>query len=288
MAEQTASGYIQHHLQNLTFGQHPVNGWSFAHTAQEAKEMGFWAFHVDTLGWSVVLGLLFVLLFRMAAKRATSGQPGGLQNFVEVLVEFVDNSVKETFHGRNPLIAPLALTIFVWVFLMNFMDLIPVDWLPMAAAKISGDSHLFFRVVPTTDPNATLGLAFSVFALIIFYSIKVKGIGGFLGELTLHPFGSKNVLVQALLVPVNFLLEFVTLIAKPISLALRLFGNLYAGELIFILIAVVFSAGWLLGAFGIVLHWAWAVFHILIITLQAFIFMMLTIVYLSMAHEDNH
>jgi F-type H+-transporting ATPase subunit a len=288
MAEQTASGYIQHHLQNLTYGQHPVNGWSFAHTAQEAKEMGFWAFHVDTLGWSVALGLLFVLLFRMAAKRATSGQPGGLQNFVEVLVEFVDNSVKETFHGRNPLIAPLALTIFVWVFLMNFMDLIPVDWLPMVAATVSGDSHLFFRVVPTTDPNATLGLAFSVFALIIFYSIKVKGIGGFLGELTLHPFGSKNVLVQALLVPVNFLLEFVTLIAKPISLALRLFGNLYAGELIFILIAVVFSAGWLLGAFGIVLHWAWAVFHILIITLQAFIFMMLTIVYLSMAHEDNH
>ncbi|WPC05150.1 F0F1 ATP synthase subunit A [Pseudomonas benzenivorans] len=288
MAEQTASGYIQHHLQNLTFGKLPNGDWGFAHTAEQAKEMGFWAFHVDTLGWSVVLGLIFVLLFRMAAKRATSGQPGGLQNFVEVLVEFVDNSVKETFHGRNPLIAPLALTIFVWVFLMNFMDLIPVDWLPMVAANLSGDSHLFFRVVPTTDPNATLGLSFSVFALIIFYSIKVKGIGGFLGELTLHPFGSKNVLVQALLVPVNFLLEFVTLIAKPVSLALRLFGNLYAGELIFILIAVVFSAGWLLGAFGIVLHWAWAVFHILIITLQAFIFMMLTIVYLSMAHEDNH
>ncbi|NQD95594.1 F0F1 ATP synthase subunit A, partial [Pseudomonas sp. CrR25] len=269
MAAETASGYIQHHLQNLTYGQHPVNGWSFAHTAQEAKEMGFWAFHVDTLGWSVVLGLLFVLLFRMAAKKATSGQPGGLQNFVEVMVEFVDTSVKETFHGRNPLIAPLALTIFVWVFLMNFMDLIPVDWLPLLAAKLTGDDHLFFRVVPTTDPNATLGLSFSVFALIIFYSIKVKGIGGFLGELTLHPFGSKNVLVQALLVPINFLLEFVTLIAKPVSLALRLFGNLYAGELIFILIAVVFSAGWLLGAFGIVLHWAWAVFHILIITLQA-------------------
>ncbi|MBS7662717.1 F0F1 ATP synthase subunit A [Pseudomonas lalucatii] len=288
MAEQTASGYIQHHLQNLTFGKLPNGDWGFAHTAEQAKEMGFWAFHVDTLGWSVVLGLVFVLLFRMAAKRATSGQPGGLQNFVEVLVEFVDTSVKETFHGRNPLIAPLALTIFVWVFLMNFMDLIPVDWLPLIAANLSGDSHLFFRVVPTTDPNATLGLSFSVFALIIFYSIKVKGIGGFLGELTLHPFGSKNVLVQALLVPVNFLLEFVTLIAKPVSLALRLFGNLYAGELIFILIAVVFSAGWLLGAFGIVLHWAWAVFHILIITLQAFIFMMLTIVYLSMAHEDNH
>jgi F-type H+-transporting ATPase subunit a len=237
---------------------------------------------------SVVLGLIFILLFRAAAKRATSGQPGGLQNFVEVLVEFVDGSVKDTFHGRNALIAPLGLTIFVWVFLMNFMDLIPVDWLPLLAATLVGDPHLYFRVVPTTDPNATLGLALSVFALILYYSIKVKGIGGFIGELTLHPFGSKNILVQALFVPVNLLLELVTLIAKPISLALRLFGNLYAGELIFILIAVMFSGGLLLGGLGIVLQWAWAVFHILIIVLQAFIFMMLTIVYLSMAHEDNH
>src|SRR5690606_29046156 len=223
MAADTASGYIQHHLSNLTYGQHPVNGWSFAHTAQEAKEMGFWAFHVDTLAVSVVLGLVFILLFRLAARKATSDQPGGLQNFVEVLVEFVDGSVKDTFHGRNPLIAPLALTIFVWVFLMNFMDLIPVDWLPMLAATIAGDPHLYFRVVPTTDPNATLGLALSVFALILFYSIKVKGIGGFLGELTLHPFGAKNIAVKILLIPVNFLLEFVTLIAKPVSLALRLF-----------------------------------------------------------------
>ncbi|WP_220815807.1 F0F1 ATP synthase subunit A [Pseudomonas paralcaligenes] len=289
MAEQTASGYIQHHLQNLTFGQLPNGSWGFAHTAQEAKEMGFWAFHVDTLGWSVVLGLVFILLFRMAAKRATSGQPGGLQNFVEVLIEFVDGSVKDTFHGRNALIAPLALTIFVWIFLMNLMDLVPVDFLPVLAAKITGNEHLFFRVVPTTDPNATLGMALSVFALIVFYSIKVKGIGGFLGELTLHPFGSKNIVVQILLIPVNFLLEFVTLIAKPISLALRLFGNMYAGELIFILIAVMFGSGlFLLSALGVALNWAWAVFHILIITLQAFIFMMLTIVYLSMAHEDNH
>ena len=289
MAEQTASGYIQHHLQNLTFGQLPNGDWGFAHTAQEAKEMGFWAFHVDTLGWSVLLGLVFIVLFRMAAKRATSGQPGGLQNFVEVLIEFVDGSVKDTFHGRNNLIAPLALTIFVWIFLMNLMDLVPVDFLPMAAAAITGNEHLFFRVVPTTDPNATLGMALSVFALIVFYSIKVKGIGGFLGELTLHPFSSKNIAVQILLIPVNFLLEFVTLIAKPISLALRLFGNMYAGELIFILIAVMFGSGlFLLSALGVALNWAWAVFHILIITLQAFIFMMLTIVYLSMAHEDNH
>ncbi|HEY1027390.1 MAG TPA: F0F1 ATP synthase subunit A [Pseudomonas sp.] len=288
MAADTASGYIQHHLTNLTYGQHPVNGWSFAHTAQEAKEMGFWAFHVDTLAVSVVLGLIFILLFRLAARKATSDQPGGLQNFVEVLVEFVDGSVKDTFHGRNPLIAPLALTIFVWVFLMNFMDLIPVDWLPMLAATIAGDPHLYFRVVPTTDPNATLGLALSVFALILFYSIKVKGIGGFLGELTLHPFSSKNIAVKILLIPVNFLLEFVTLIAKPVSLALRLFGNLYAGELIFILIAIMYSGGLLLGGLGGVLQLAWAIFHILIIVLQAFIFMMLTIVYLSMAHEDNH
>ncbi|PYC29460.1 F0F1 ATP synthase subunit A [Aquipseudomonas alcaligenes] len=289
MAEQTASGYIQHHLQNLTFGKLPNGDWGFAHTAQEAKEMGFWAFHVDTLGWSVFLGLVFILLFRMAAKRATSDQPGGLQNFVEVLIEFVDGSVKDTFHGRNALIAPLALTIFVWIFLMNLMDLVPVDFLPVLAATITGNEHLFFRVVPTTDPNATLGMALSVFALIVFYSIKVKGIGGFLGELTLHPFSSSNIFVQTLLIPVNFLLEFVTLIAKPISLALRLFGNMYAGELIFILIAVMFGSGlFLLSTLGVALNWAWAVFHILIITLQAFIFMMLTIVYLSMAHEDNH
>ncbi|QEY65678.1 F0F1 ATP synthase subunit A [Metapseudomonas lalkuanensis] len=289
MAEQTASGYIQHHLQNLTFGRLPNGDWGFAHSAEQAKEMGFWAFHVDTLGWSIGLGLIFVLLFRMAAKKATSGIPGGLQNLVEVMVDFVDSNVKDTFHGRNPLIAPLALTIFVWIFLMNAIDLIPVDWIPMLAATITGNEHLFFRAVPTTDPNATLGMAFSVFGLIIFYSIKVKGIGGFLGELTLHPFSSKNMLVQILLIPVNFLLEFVTLVAKPISLALRLFGNMYAGELVFILIAVMFGAGiLLLSGLGIALQWAWAVFHILIITLQAFIFMMLTIVYLSMAHEDNH
>ena len=225
----------------------------------------------------------------MAARKATSGQPGALQNFVEVMVDFVDGSVKDTFHARNPLIAPLALTIFVWIFMMNAIDLIPVDWIPMLAVMVTGNEHIFFRAVPTTDPNATLGMALSVFALIIFYSIKVKGIGGFVGELTLHPFSSKNIALQIILIPVNFLLEFVTLVAKPISLALRLFGNMYAGELVFILIAVMFGSGLLLlSGLGVVLQWAWAVFHILIITLQAFIFMMLTIVYLAMAHEDNH
>jgi F-type H+-transporting ATPase subunit a len=270
----TASSYIQHHLQNLTYGMHPEHGWMFAHTSKEAQEMGFWAVHVDTLGWSVGLGILFLWLFRKAAKKATTGIPGGLQNFVEIMVEFVDTSVKETFHGRNKVIAPLALTIFCWIFLMNLMDLVPVDFLPRIFQLITGNDHAYFKVVPTTDVNATFGMSLSVFALIIYYSIKVKGVSGFAGELTLQPFGKW-------MMPFNFLLEGVGLIAKPISLALRLFGNLYAGELIFILIALL--PFWIQFALSV----PWAIFHILVIVLQAFIFMMLTIVYLSMAHEDH-
>lgn len=290
----TASGYIQHHLQNLTLGQLPAgferldaNGqlveviaeptWTIAQTAAEAKAMGFWAFHLDSLFWSVFLGLVFIVLFRSVAKKATSGVPGRLQNAIETIIEFVDGSVKDTFHGKNALIAPLALTIFVWVFFMNLMDLVPVDWIP-GLATLAGIPYM--KIVPSTDPNITLGLSLTVFALIIFYSIKVKGIGGFVAELTLHPFNSPNKAVQAILIPINFLLESVTLIAKPISLALRLFGNMYAGELIFILIALV-------GYFQLPMHFGWAVFHILVVTLQAFIFMMLTIVYLSLAHEDH-
>lgn len=270
----TASSYIQHHLQNLTFGNHPDLGWTFAHSAKEAQEMGFWAVHVDTLGWSVALGMLFLWIFRKAAKKATTGVPGGLQNFVEIMVEFVDTSVKETFHGRNKVIAPLALTIFCWIFLMNLMDLVPVDFLPRLFQIITGNDHAYFKVVPTTDVNATFGMSLSVFALIIYYSIKVKGVSGFAGELTLQPFGKW-------MMPFNLLLEGVGLIAKPISLALRLFGNLYAGELIFILIALL--PFWVQFALSV----PWAIFHILVIVLQAFIFMMLTIVYLSMAHEDH-
>ena len=285
----TASEYIQHHLQNLTFGELPagyerVDGtlltestWTIAQNGAEAQAMGFWAFHLDSLFWSALLGLIFLVLFRIVAKTAGSGVPSGFQNFIESIVEFVDGSVKDTFHGKSNLIAPLALTIFVWVFLMNLMDLVPVDWLP-GVATLAGLPYM--KVVPSTDPNITLGMAFTVFALIIFFSIKVKGLGGFAAELTLHPFHSPNKAVQMLLIPVNFLLEFVTLIAKPISLALRLFGNLYAGELIFILIAMI-------GYFQLPLHFGWAVFHILVVTLQAFIFMMLTIVYLSMAHEKH-
>ncbi|MEP0137545.1 F0F1 ATP synthase subunit A [Marinobacter sp.] len=287
----SASEYIQHHLQNLTYGNLPAGyeradgsvtseaGWTMAQTAQEASDMGFWAVHVDSLGGAVGLGALFLILFRIAAKRATSDQPGGLQNFVEIMVEFVDTSVKETFHGRNKVIAPLALTIFCWVFLMNLMDLVPVDFLPQLFHLMGLE---YMKVVPTTDVNVTLGMSLSVFFLIFYYSIKVKGIGGFVGELTLHPFSSDNLFLKVLLIPVNLLLEGVSLLAKPISLALRLFGNLYAGELIFILIALLpFWAQWALSV-------PWAIFHILIITLQAFIFMMLTIVYLSMAHEDSH
>ncbi|MCF7981438.1 MAG: F0F1 ATP synthase subunit A [Pseudomonadales bacterium] len=274
----TTKGYITHHLTNLTFGQHPDGTWGFAHSAQEAGEMGFWAFNVDTLGFSVLLGVVFSLIFWRTARKATTGAPTGLQNFVEWVVEFIDTSVKDIFHSRNVLIAPLALTIFVWIFLMNLMDLVPVDLIPHAA-QLAG-VH-FLKVVPTTDPNATLGMAFGVFLLILFYSVKIKGLGGFLGELTLHPFGKW-------MLPFNLFLEGVNLISKPVSLGLRLFGNLYAGEMIFILIALMYSGGLVLGLFGGVLQWAWAVFHILIILLQAFIFMVLTIVYLSMAHESSH
>lgn len=278
MSAGSSTEYIKHHLTNLVFGQKSDGTWGFAHGAQEASEMGFWALNVDSLGWSIGLGVLFLFLFRTAAKKATTGVPSGFQNFVEILVEFVDTTVKESFHGRNPLIAPLALTIFCWVFLMNLMDLIPVDWIPFIFHAIGVD---YMKIVPSTDPNITLGMSFSVFFLIIFYSIKVKGIGGFAGELALHPFSSDNLIIKLLFIPVNLFLETVNMIAKPVSLGLRLFGNMYAGEMIFILIALM--PLWIQWALSV----PWAIFHILVITLQAFIFMVLTIVYLSMAHEDH-
>ena len=288
----TSNEYMQHHLQNLVLGKLPAGyeregghvlehaTWTLAHSPREAQDMGFWSFNVDTLGWSIFLGVVFTFLFHRVAKKAAEGAPTGFQNFVEMVVEFVNNNVKDIFHAKNDLIAPLSLTIFVWVVLMNTMDLMPVDVLPLMAQWISGNPHLYFKVVPTTDPNITFGISIVVFLLIIFYSIKVKGIGGFIGELTLHPFHSKNIFVQAVFIPFNFLLEGVSLLAKPVSLALRLFGNLYAGELIFLLIAM-------LGYWQLPLHFVWAVFHILIVLLQAFVFMMLTIVYLSMAHEHH-
>jgi F-type H+-transporting ATPase subunit a len=280
----TSGEYIKHHLTNLTFGQHPEHGWGFAHNIEEAKEMGFWAINVDTMFWSIGLGVLFLYYFTKVAKSATSGVPNGLQNFVEWIVDFIDDSVRGSFSARNNLVAPLALTIFVWIFLQNLMDLVPVDVIPWISGLLG--IH-FMKVVPSTDPNATFGMAIGVFILMLFYSLKIKGIGGFVGELTLQPFSSKNPIVNAAFIPINFILEFVSLIAKPVSLSLRLFGNMYAGEMIFILIAIMYNAGIVLGLFGGVLQLGWAIFHILIITLQAFIFMTLTIVYLDMAHHEH-
>ena len=269
----TSGEYIKHHLTNLTFGRHADGSWGFGHSIEEVKEMGFYAIHVDTMFWSIVLGILFLYLFRRAAVKATADVPGGFQNGVEMLVEFVDDTVRNIFNGDSAVIAPLALTILVWVFLMNLMDLVPVDWIPYAA-QLSG-IH-FFKVVPTTDPNATLGMALGVLILMFYYSFKIKGTVGFTKELMAHP------IPLSVAGPVNLPIEFVILLAKPFSLGMRLFGNLYAGEMIFILIAVVpFWAQWALAI-------PWALFHVLIITLQAFIFMVLTIVYLSQAHETEH
>jgi len=281
----TSAEYIKHHLQNLTYGKMPDGTWGIAHSSEEAKAMGFWALNLDTLIMSFLLGSFFLVLFYTAARKATSGKPGAIQNFCEWAVEFVDSSVRGSFSGKNNMLGPLALTIFFWVFSMNLMDLLPIDY-------TSTVMHLlgvpFFKVVPSTDPNATFGMSIGVFLLVLFYSVKVKGIGGFLGELTLQPFGKWGM-------PVNFLLEGVNLIAKPISLALRLFGNMYAGEMIFILIALMGGAwaGMSLGnvtLYGsqILLSLGWAIFHILIVTLQAFIFMTLTVVYLDMAHQEHH
>ncbi len=281
----TSSEYIHHHLTNLTYGRFADGHWGFAHSGEEAKEMGFWAIHVDTMFWSILLGALFIWGFSRVARNATAGVPSGFQNFVEGLVDFVNNSVRGSFSHKNDLVAPLALTLLVWIFLMNLMDLVPVDVLPWISQRLG--IH-YQKVVPTTDPNATFGMAIGVFLLTLYYSIKIKGVGGFVGELTLHPFESKNPIIKLLFIPVNFFLEFVSLIAKPVSLSLRLFGNMYAGEMIFILISLMYSAGVVLATFGGALQFVWAVFHILVITLQAFIFMTLTIVYLDMAHSEQH
>ncbi len=272
---QTSGEYITHHLQNLQVCR--VDGeWVWNQCAGNPMTL-----NVDSMFFSVILGVVFIWLFRSAAKKATRGKPGKLQACVEIIIDFVDSSVKETFHAKSRLIAPLALTIFVWVFLMNFMDLIPVDWLPWLAAGIGVP---YLKVVPTTDVNITFGMSIAVFCLIIAYTVKFKGFGGFISELTMHPIEPPTkglgLIAAPLVITFNFLLESVTLLAKPLSLSMRLFGNLFAGELIFILIA-------LLGIWQLPLHFGWAVFHLLIVTLQAFIFMMLTIVYLSLASEEH-
>ncbi|WP_435931990.1 F0F1 ATP synthase subunit A [Moraxella bovoculi] len=291
-AEQTSSDYIAHHLTNWTFGHHPEHGWKVAYDAAEASEMGFKAIHLDSMLWSIGLGIFFCALFWVVARKVTSGVPTKLQAFVEMIVDFIDNSVRESYKGPSKLIAPLSLTIFVWIFLMNLMDLIPVDWIPYAAQVVGSNvfgldpHHVYFKIVPSTDPNITLGMALGVFLLIIGFGLRYKGIGGFIAEFTLHPFSAKNPILQAILIPINLVLEIVTLLAKPISLGLRLFGNMYAGELIFILIALMYMAdSFFIKGLAVPLHLAWAIFHILVITLQAFVFMMLTIVYLSLISQ---
>jgi F-type H+-transporting ATPase subunit a len=276
-----ATDYILHHSTFLS--NKPPHGI-----------VDFTVINYDTVFFSVVLALVFFGLFWWVARRASTGVPGITQSIIEWIVEKVDEQVRDTFHGSSRLIAPLALTIFCWIWLFNFMDLVPVDLLP-TAARGAGVEHL--KVVPSTDLNATFAMSLTVFILIIFYSLRMKGVLGFVGELTLNPFRAKNVFVQALLVPVNFVLESVTFLARPISLALRLYGNLYAGEMIFLLIAVLtlsrgvdalLSVGGWLGIVGqLILGFVWTGFHILIITIQAFIFAVLTVVYLSMASEHH-
>ena len=291
--ELTTESYIEHHLTNLTCGKTP-EGWTC--DPYKAEQMGFWAFHVDSLFWSIFLGGLFILFFKISMPKTINAvsAPTGAQNFIEMSIEFVEDNVQSLFGSvKNTLIAPLALTVFVWILLMNLMDLVPVDFIPVLAGHIAyavagegvewikNPESFYFKVVPTTDPNITLGMAFAVFVLTIYYSITVKGLRAFIAELTLHPFGKW-------LIPVNFVLEMVNFIAKPISLGLRLFGNLYAGEMIFILIALMlFFSSIPIGILGFGLHLVWALFHILIVVLQAFIFMALTIAYLAMAHETE-
>jgi F-type H+-transporting ATPase subunit a len=276
----TANEYIHHHL-------------TFLSNKEPTGIVDFSSIHLDSIFFSVLLAVLFAGSFYLAARKATTGVPGKFQNFVELVVEFVDTQVKDSFHGTTKLIAPLALTIFCWVFLFNAMDVLPVDLLPAIGQSV-GIEHL--KVVPSTDVNVTFAMSLTVFALIIYYSIKMKGLGGFIAEFTLQPFSAKNPVVKVILIPFNFILEIIPFLARPLSLSLRLYGNLFAGEMIFLLLAVLtlqgvhqlaHFSGWIFLVFQIVLAFAWAVFHLLVITLQAFIFMVLTVVYLSMAHEHH-
>lgn len=266
----TSESYISHHLTHWTVGE------------------GFWTLNLDTILFSILLGVGFLFFFRRAALAATTDKPSGFLSFLELLVNFVDNAVRESFPGKSQLIAPLALTIFVWVLLWNVMDIIPVDLFP---AIFAAGGVEYLKIVPSADMSATFALSLSVFLLILFYSVAGKGLGGFIKELLTHPFG-------VWLLPFNIILNVVELLAKPLSLALRLFGNLYAGELIFILIALftlgnsmsellTSVGGWASILGHMALQFAWAVFHILVIPLQAFIFMTLTIVYLGMAYESH-
>jgi F-type H+-transporting ATPase subunit a len=277
-----ASEYIVHHLTHLN---------SLGH--KQAALVDWSVFHLDTLFWSVTLGLLAVLVLARAAAKATSGVPGRFQAAVEILIEMVESQSKSIVHGDRTFIAPLALTVFVWIFFMNAMDLLPLDLLPkiwggVYSATGHDPHHAYMRIVPTADLNATLGMSLGVLLLCLYYNIKIKGFGGWMHELFTAPFGSHPVLY-----PINFAMQMIEFVAKTVSHGMRLFGNMYAGELIFMLIALM-GAAWvgtmgsgMLWVGGVIAGTIWAIFHILIITLQAFIFMMLTLVYIGQAHESH-
>ena len=279
----TASEYIRHHLQHLQ-------------NIKQKSIIDFSVVNLDSIAVSVILGAVFLFLFWMAARKATSGVPGRFQAAVEMLVEMVDNQAKANIHNAESrkFIAPLALTVFVWIFLMNAMDMLPVDLLPVLWQGATGDSHAYLRVVPTADLSTTLGLSSAVLILCFFYSVKIKGAGGWAHELVTAPFGtSKNPIFAVILGVVNLLMQIIEYVAKTVSHGMRLFGNMYAGELVFMLIALMGGAaamslsGVLLPVGHIIAGSIWAIFHILIITLQAFIFMMLTLIYLGQAHEAH-
>jgi F-type H+-transporting ATPase subunit a len=280
MVEEEVSGgvteYIKHHLTHLTV---------------DTGHGAFWAFHLDSIFFTVVISAIFIAVLALAARRATSGVPGKLQSAIELLVEFVDDMVKDTYHGSNKFIAPLAITIFCIVFLENFMDILPVDALP-AAAKLFGVEHL--RTVATADLNTTVGMALGVFILIQWVGITHKGFGTFAGEWFTAPFHAHGTLLKIVLAPINFVFRVIEEVVRPLSLSMRLFGNMYAGELIFLLIAC-FTLGaalnhistYVLGGAQFIAGAVWTLFHYLIITLQAFIFMVLTIVYVGISSEKH-
>ena len=285
----SAGEYIQHHLHHLQ------KNFSFENVEQKSL-VDFSIFNLDSLVFSILLGLIGCLVLWRAARKSTAGVPGRFQAAVEILVEMVDNQAKGVIHNAasRKLVAPLALTVFVWIFLMNAMDMLPVDLLPAAwhAAGPALGFKDYMRVVPTADLSSTLGMSFSVLLVCLFYSVKIKGLGGWTHELVAAPFGDKIYLY-----PVNFLMQMIEFAAKTVSHGMRLFGNMFAGELIFMLIALMggawawqfnpLSGGFWLGFGHVVAGTAWSIFHILVITLQAFIFMMLTLIYVGQAHDSH-
>ena len=279
----TASEYIVHHLQHLQ-------------NIKQTSVIDFSVVNLDSVVVSFLCGALGLFLLWLGARKATSGVPGRFQAAVEMLVEMVDNQAKGNIKNAasRKVIAPLALTVFVWIFMMNAMDMLPVDLLPVLWQGAQGDSHAYLRVVPTADLSTTLGLSFAVLLLCLYYSVKIKGLGGWSHELVTAPFGtSKNPVFALILGVINLLMQIIEYVAKTVSHGMRLFGNMYAGELVFMLIALMGGAaalslsGVLLPVGHIIAGTIWAIFHILVITLQAFIFMMLTLIYLGQAHEAH-